>query len=128
MEFHSSASLVSCALLTFLAVVTTSEDVIQTLGTTFTKGKALAGSHKTIQPYSKVQCVRRCFEEGRFNRCSIAGYNKAARACYLSIDDYPVIVDTPDESSGVFFNEELNGETTGIRAIITFVFLKYNTL
>ena len=28
----------------------------------FTKGKAVSTSHTTFQPYSEIQCVRRCFE------------------------------------------------------------------
>ena len=111
MGFLTLATLIACA---FLAIVTTSEAVIQTVGTTFTKGKALEVIHETIQPFSELKCVRKCVEERRFNRCTIVGYNKAAHVCYLSPDDYPVIVDIPDESSGVFFyDEELQGETTG---------------
>jgi len=120
MFFFTSATLIACA---FLAIVTQSDAVIQTVGTTFTKGKALEVIHETIQPFSELQCVRRCVEERRFNRCTIAGYNKAAHACYLSLDDYPVIVDTPDESSGVFFyDEELQGESTSNLVLIIIIF------
>jgi len=37
--------------------------------------------------------------------CTLAGYNKATKTCYRSIDDPQDALDTPDEMAGVFFYE-----------------------
>jgi len=68
----------------------------------FTKGKAVATSHTSLQQCSQIQCVRKCFEEGKTGACSVAGYNKARKVCYLSTDSEDEVVDVADELSGVF--------------------------
>jgi len=83
---------------------------ILTMSANFTKGKAVSTSHTTIQPYSKIQCAEKCFEEGRYGRCSVAGYNKALKACYLSVDTPQDVVDVADDMSGVYFIK--NGESS----------------
>ena len=75
----------------------------------FTKGKAVSTSHTTFQPYSIIQCAVKCFEEGRNGNCSIAGYDNALNACYLSVDAVGDVVDIADEMSGVVYMT--NGET-----------------
>ena len=74
----------------------------QGIYTTFTKGKAVASSHTNLQQCSQIQCVRKCFEEGKKGACSVAGYNKATKVCYLSTDSEDAIVDVADDLSGVF--------------------------
>ena len=44
----------------------------------------------------------KCFEEGKKGACSVAGYNKATKVCYLSTDSEDEVVDVADELSGVF--------------------------
>jgi len=79
------------------------EATILTASANFTKGKAVLTSHTTIQPYSKIQCAEKCFDEGRNGRCTVAGYNKALKACYLSIDAEENVLDVADEMSGVLY-------------------------
>jgi len=69
----------------------------------FAKGKAVLTSHTTIQPYSKIQCAMKCFEEGQNGGCSVAGYNKTLEACYLSLDSLQDVVEVADEMSGVLY-------------------------
>jgi len=69
---------------------------------TFTKGKAVASSHTSLQQCSQIQCVRKCFKEGKEGACNVAGYNKATKVCYLSTDSEDEIVDVADDFSGVF--------------------------
>jgi len=71
--------------------------------TTFTKGKQVATNYMTLQSYSDINCVRKCFEEKKDNRCSFAGYNVATNNCYLSNDIPQFLIDTADEDYGVFF-------------------------
>ena len=72
---------------------------IQTIATTFTRGKAVATSHTVLHSVSKSQCVEKC----KKGTCVVAGYNTATRACYLSVDSQQDVIDVADESSGVFF-------------------------
>ena len=92
----------------FLCTCSLSEANIKTVETTFTKGKTVATSHTVLQPVSKSQCVERCHQEEKQGSCTIAGYNKNTRACYLSVDSQHDVVDVADESLGVFF---LKGNT-----------------
>ena len=69
-----------------VAILLTSSICGATIVTTsamFVNGKAVSTSHTTLQPYSKIQCAEKCFEEGQNGRCRVAGYNKALEACYL---------------------------------------------
>jgi len=68
----------------------------------FVKGKTVATSYLTVERYSKVQCVEKCYREGKEGRCSIAEYSKATRSCKLSMDSQFDILDSPDDSSGIF--------------------------
>ena len=79
------------------------EATILTASANFTKGKAVLTSHTTIQLYSKIQCAEKCFDEGRNGRCTVAGYNKALKACYLSVDAEENVLDVADEMSGVLY-------------------------
>ena len=92
----------------FLCTCSLSEANIKTVETTFTKGKTVATSHTVLQPVSKSHCVERCHQEEKQGSCTIAGYNKNTRACYLSVDSQHDVVDVADESLGVFF---LKGNT-----------------
>jgi len=67
----------------------------------FVKGKTVATSYLTVERYSKVQCVEKCYREGMEGRCSIAEYSKATRSCKLSMDSQYDVLDTSDDSSGV---------------------------
>jgi len=71
-------------------------------------------SHTTLQPYSKTQCAEKCYEEGQNERCSIAGYNKALKACYLSLDSLQDVVEVADEISGVLY---INGGESYIQQL-----------
>lgn len=79
------------------------EGTFLTTNAQFNKGKAVATSYKTIQPMSEIQCVVRCFEEGRNGMCRVAGYNKGTNGCYLSVDTPQDVQDVADEMAGVFF-------------------------
>jgi len=69
---------------------------------TFTSKKTLPTNHTILQPVSEIKCVQSCFEEGRYNRCSIAGYNRATNECFLSSNSEQDVVDVTDEMLGVF--------------------------
>jgi len=83
---------------------------IQSVITKFTEGKKVSTSYTTLQKISKTQCVERCNKEKQTGRCTLAGYNKATRSCYLSVDGPQDVLDTTDEMYGVFFYES---EQTG---------------
>jgi len=84
---------------------------IQSVTTKYTEKKCVATSHTTLQKISKIKCVEKCNQERLKGRCTLAGYNKATKTCYLSVDDSQDVLDTTDETSGVFFYEP---EPTGI--------------
>lgn len=90
----------------FLLSCSLSKATFQSTKTQFTKGKTVATSYMTLQPYSKIQCVEKCSDENRQNRCSVAGYNKASKTCYLSADSQQALLDTTDDDVGVFFYSE----------------------
>jgi len=69
----------------------------------FIKGKAVTTFNKTFQPFSEIQCVKKCYEAGKEDMCSVAGYNKTTKACYTNVDTQQDVVDVADEMSGVFF-------------------------
>jgi len=85
---------------------------IQSATTRFTEKKSVATSHTTLTRTSKIKCVEKCNKERQNGRCTLAGYNKATKTCYLSIDDPLDALDTDDEMTGVFFYEP---EPTGIQ-------------
>ena len=84
---------------------------IQSVTTEFTGKKCVATSHTTLQKISKIKCVEKCNQERQNGRCTLAGYNKATKTCYLSVDDPLDVLDTDDEMTGVFFYQP---EPTGI--------------
>jgi len=93
---------ISCvALLAISSCVAT----IQSVTTKFTEGKILSTSYTTLQKMSKIQCVERCNKEKQTGGCTLAGYNKATRSCFLSVDGPQDVLDTTDEAYGVFFYE-----------------------
>jgi len=84
---------------------------IQSVMIMFTEKKCVATSHTTLQKISKIKCVEKCNQERQKGRCTVAGYNKATKTCYLSVEDPQDVLDTTDEMTGVFFYEP---ETTSI--------------
>ena len=88
---------------------------IESVTTKFTEKKCVATSHTTLQKISKVRCVEKCNQERQKGRCTLAGYNKATKTCYLSVDDPQDVLDTTDEMTGVFFYEP---EPNGIKHIV----------
>ena len=74
--------------------------------TRFENRKCVGSSHKTLQHYSKIKCVQKCHEENTKGLCNVAGYDKATKTCYLSMDSYQDVLDVNDESFGVYFIEK----------------------
>jgi len=54
------------------------------ISATFLAGKSVATNHIALRLYSEIQCAAKCFEESRYNRCRVAGYNKETHTCYRS--------------------------------------------
>ena len=102
-------------LIFLLVAITPCTANIRSVMTKFTEKKSVATSHTTIQNISKVRCVEKCNKERQNDRCTLAGYNKATKTCYLSVDDPLDAMDTTDEMSGVFFFEP---ESTGKFSIL----------
>jgi len=86
----------------YLVTIALSDGQIQDITTEFEAGKAVATSHTTIQPYSKIQCVKKCYEEGKKDRCNVAGYNKETKSCHLSVDMRHEVLDVADAGAGVY--------------------------
>ena len=101
---------VKSAIILFVAISLSNAN-IQSLTTMFTEKKCVATSHTTLQKISKIKCVEKCNQEKQKGRCTLAGYNKATKTCYLSVDDPLDVLDTDDEMTGVFF---YHPEPTGI--------------
>jgi len=78
---------------------------ILSVTTKFTEKKSVATSYTTLQKISKIKCVEKCNKDRQNGRCTLAGYNKATKTCYLSDDDPQAALDTDDEMTGVFFYE-----------------------
>ena len=102
MVFLSAAYLAAIVLLWESAMCMAS---VQTAKTQFSKGKMVATSYMILQSYSDIKCVRKCFEEKRQNRCSVAGYDKSTQTCFLSNDGPEDLLDA-DEEFGVFLFSE----------------------
>jgi len=77
----------------------------KTVKAKFTEKKQPLTSHTTLQSVSEIQCVKRCNKDRQTGECTLAGYNKAMRSCYLSVDGPHDVLDTTDEMSGIFFFE-----------------------
>jgi len=87
---------------------------IHNVTTRFTGKKSVATSYTTLQTISKIKCVERCNIERLSGRCTLAGYDKRTKTCYLSDDDPMNVLNTEDEMAGVFFYEpNVTEQTTG---------------
>ena len=64
--------------------------------------KTVATSYLTLERYSHMRCVEKCYAEGKQGRCTIAAFNKASSSCRLSMDSEQDVVDTQDDSSSVY--------------------------
>jgi len=71
------------------------------ISATFIAGRSVATNHTALRPYSGIQCAAKCFEEGRYNRCRIAGYSRETHTCYLSLDSLQDVSDVADQNVGV---------------------------
>jgi len=99
---------------------------LQSVTTKFTEGKKLSTSYTTLQKISKIQCVERCNKERQTGGCTLAGYNKATRSCYLSADDPQDVLDTTDEAYGVFFYEQDQTGNKRLGAVVKWPIVAYN--
>ena len=97
---------------------------VQEVKATFTSKTSVLSSETVIQPYSKAQCVKKCVEEGKQGRCSVAGYNTATKTCYLSTDNQESVLASPDENSGIFVIQQ---QATGNPHILLGVFITNKT-
>ena len=70
--------------------------------------KCVGTSRMTLQHFSKIKCVQKCHEESTKGLCNVAGYNKATKTCYLSMDSHQDVLDVDDDMSGVYFMEKGN--------------------
>jgi len=91
-------------LMTFAFCSTT----IQEVRTQFVKNTLLSTIYATRQSISQLHCVQWCSTERKSGKCKIAGYNKHAKACSLSMDYQHNLLDVADETKGVFLMEEGN--------------------
>lgn len=82
---------------------------IKEVQATFVAQRQVTNSHAVLPKYSKSQCMRTCFTEGQKDRCNVAGYNKATKTCYLSMDDPQDVASVDDENIGVFYLREAQG-------------------
>jgi len=104
-----STKSVAIAVIAVLLQCSLCKAVFQTTATHLTMGKTVATPYLTLFSYSDIKCVRKCFNERKQNRCSVAGYDKATETCFLSNDGQQELLDTADEAVGVFFYSGLYG-------------------
>jgi len=71
------------------------------ISATFIAGMSIATNYTALRPYSEIQCAAKCFEEGRYNRCRVAGYSRETHTCYLSLDSLQDVSDVADQNIGV---------------------------
>jgi len=81
---------------------------IQEARTQFVKNKILSTSYASKQHISKLQCVQWCSRDRQTGKCKMAGYNKYAKTCSLSMDNPEDLLDVADEMSGVFVIEPVD--------------------
>jgi len=74
--------------------------------TRFVERKCVGSSRMTLQHFSKIKCVQKCHEESTKGLCNVAGYDKATKTCYLSMDSHQDVLDVVDDMSGVYFMEK----------------------
>ena len=98
-----STKSVAIAVIAVLLQCSLCKAVFQTTATHLTMGKTVATHYLTLFSYSDIKCVRKCFNERKHNRCSVAGYDKATETCFLSNDGQQELLDIADEAVGVFF-------------------------
>ena len=84
---------------------------ILSVKTKFTQNKIVKTSHTTLQNITTIRCVQICFKRRQTGGCTLAGYNKTTRTCFLSVGGPHDVLDTTDAMNGVFFYEP---EPTGI--------------
>jgi len=94
--------LIATVVILYLVTLAYSEAQMQEIIATLIQNKAVATSYATIQPYSKAQCVNKCFDQSRQGRCKSAGYNKATQSCQLSDDMQHQVLNSTDEAAEVF--------------------------
>ena len=75
----------------------------------FTEKKSVATNHTTLHDISDIQCARQCNKERQIGRCTLAGYDRRTKTCYLSDDVQQNVMDTNDELVGVFYGPEVQG-------------------
>jgi len=97
----TTAMLGTAVLFAVLLTFTICEATLQTTAS-FLAGKSVATNHTALRPYSEIQCATKCFEEGRYNRCRVAGYCRETHTCYLSLDSLQDVYDVVDQNIGVF--------------------------
>jgi len=85
----------------FLLTIAISEATSQ-IAVTFIAGMSVATNYTALRPYSEIQCAAKCFDEGRYNRCRVAGYNRETHTCYLSLDSLQDVTDVADQNVGIF--------------------------
>ena len=78
---------------------------IESVRFTFIEKKSVNTTHTSLHDISDIQCVRKCNKEKQNGRCTLAGYDKRTKTCYLSVDDPLSVFDTNDEMIGVFSYE-----------------------
>jgi len=112
----------------FLLTITLCMATLQSVLTRFTEKKSVATSHTILKSVSKVQCVEKCNKERQKGRCTLAGYNKATKTCFLSVDDPQDVVDTTNDMAGVFFyTPDLTGMLSYIYQIYFSLKTSYNS-
>jgi len=97
--------LIATVVVVILAAVPYSQADFQQFKATFVGRKTVSTSYRTLERLSIVQCVEKCYNEGKLGRCTVAGYNRATQTCRLSMDSSHDVEDTADASSGVFVYE-----------------------
>jgi len=64
--------------------------------------ETVATSYLTLERYSNIRCVEKCYAENKQGRCTIAAFNSATMSCRLRMDSQQDVVHVPDDSSGVY--------------------------
>jgi len=101
---------VTVAVVILVTIALCSAD-IQEVRTQFVKKKVLSTSYATKHHISKLNCVQWCFRDRQMGKCQIAGYNKYAKTCSLSMDNPENLLDVADEITGVYVMEQAAGDT-----------------
>jgi len=97
----TTSKLTTAVTIPFLLTISLCAATLQ-ISATFIAGKSVATNHTALRPYSEIQCAAKFFEEGRYNRCRVAGYSRKTHTCYLSLDSLQDVTDVADQNIGVF--------------------------